>query len=278
MCQSPRPSAGRSAGRLPGAVKCGAADVDADAGCGALARTGAGSTRDPLGDTGARADECSASRGVIDGTRSPAVAGTEPAAGTAAGSCGTPAGTEGSCGPPAGTDNGSWGPPAPAETSGGVAPVAAVAPSDAPGTASGGCGVASTGASSGLPGGKPTGLPLTGAGSILGRSPVRPSRFLLRSPLVLEISAKAPRTPAISPSSPAALSARPAAPAASAASAPRAAAPAPSAAAPASPAPGTNSVATSKRFSPNPNPGRAVLQSSRCSNDLSICRSVFPAS
>ena len=332
-------------------------------GLGALAPTGVGSIGDPLGATGGRVGECSASCATPAGTRSPAAAetagGADPGAvagigsrasptgigtdswgrpdGTDIGSWGLPAGTDtGSCGPPpagaaaagasAGIDTGSWGllaiegegstgaengscgpaaagaagasagadtgscgpppaggggaagscgpPPAPGPgASGGVGPGSAAGPCGAPGAASGGCGVASTGASSGFPVGRPTGAPLAGGASILGKSPVRPSRFLPRSPPVLEISAKAPRALAI-PRSP---SAAPS-PARPAASAPRAAAPAPSAAAPASPAPGAKSVATSKRFSPRPSPGRAVLQSSRCSNDLSICRLVSAAS
>src|SRR6516225_5705008 len=296
---------GSSVGRPPGGMECGADDGKDGVGCGECAATGAGSTGDPPGDTGIRAGECSANCGTVDGKRWPTAAGMEERdepAGTDTGSCGAAAGTEtGSCAPPAGTDTGSRGPPAATDIgscgpppgtdagscrpplvapggSGGAGPGAAFGPGEAPGAASGGRGVDSTGTSNGFGAGNATGLPLTGA-SIVGRSPLMPSRFLVRSPLVLATSGNPLRAPAAPTSPSAALpAARPAAPAASAASAPRAAAPAPSAAAPASPAPGMNSVPTSKMFSPNPNPGRAVLQSSRCSNPLSICRFAWPAS
>ena len=50
---------------------------------------------------------------------------------------------------------------------------------------------------------------------------------------------------------------------------------APSTPAPASPAPGTKRVATSKRFSPNPNPGRSLRQSSACTRPLTRPQVIF---
>ena len=92
---------------------------------------------------------------------------------------------------------------------------------------------------------------------------------VLRYPLVVFVTSLSARpTPATSPALPIPPATRPASPAASAASGcfPPASATLPPA--PASPSPGIKSINRSPAFSSAPKPGRAVLQSSRCSSAL----------